>query len=131
MGLLRSVIVSWVLLMSACSLEPATPLLDEFDDREIAEPGQPQWPSPPAAAHIRYLGVIAGKREFEPPVSIWRRIASVFVGSEGVRLVRPSAVCARGTTLAIADPGAAAGPSGYDGRHVVSGRPRACCCEDR
>lgn len=107
MSPLRSVIFSLALLMSACSLEPATPLLDEFDDREVAYPGQPQWPSPPAEAHIRYLGVIAGKREFEPPASIWRRIASVFVGSEDVRLVRPSAICARGNTLAIADPGAA------------------------
>jgi DNA-binding beta-propeller fold protein YncE len=97
------------LLASAvgCAFGPPTPLLDELDADEIANPDKPQWPPPPAEARIRYLGAIAGKRKFSPPESIWRRIASVFVGREGVRLVRPAAICTRGTALVIADPGAA------------------------
>jgi DNA-binding beta-propeller fold protein YncE len=91
----------------ACAPAPVTPLLDEFDNVTAEYEGMPQWPPPPAEARIRYLGSIVGKREFEPPRSIWRRIATVFMGGEGLKLVRPGAVCVRDTTLVIADPGAA------------------------
>ena len=91
----------------ACAAAPLVPLLDELDSAAAELEGQPQWPPAPAEARIRYLGAIAEKRAFEPRPSIWRRIASAFTGSEGLHLVRPAAVCVRGATLAIADPGAA------------------------
>lgn len=92
---------------SACISASPIPLFDELGDVTAEYEGRPQWPPPPATARIRYLGAISAKRDFEPPPSLWRRLVSVFVGEPGVRLVRPAAICMRGTTLAIADPGAA------------------------
>jgi len=94
-------------IVAACSPMPPMPLLDELDDVEVEYPGRRQWPQPPAEARIRFLGTISGKRDFEPRAPIWRRVATWFSGDEGVQLVRPSAVCSRGSTLVIADPGAA------------------------
>jgi len=107
MRLSHIAIFSLLALVVGCSTGLPTPLLDELDADEIANPGKPQWPPPPAEARIRYLGAISGKQKFTPTPSLWRRIAALFVGSEGVRLVRPAAVCTRGGSLVIADPGAA------------------------
>jgi hypothetical protein len=90
----------------ACTPRPGTPLLDEFDSNAAGDGARPQWPPPPAVARVSYLGVIQEERAFEPRPSLWRRIASLFRGDQGLRLVRPAAVCVRGSTLAITDPGA-------------------------
>lgn len=103
----RAAILVLASLALSCAPAPVVPLLDEFDNVTAAREGMPQWPRPPADARIRYLGSIVGAREFEPRPSVWQRMASIFVGREESRLVRPAAVCVRDTTLAIADPGAA------------------------
>ena len=94
------------LLALGCGGGPVTPLLDELDGAAAEDAARLHWPPPPALAHITYLGTIAERRRFEPRPSVWRRIASAFVGKEDLRLVRPAAVCVRDSTLAIADPGA-------------------------
>jgi DNA-binding beta-propeller fold protein YncE len=104
----RSIAILLAILSAGCGGGPATPLLDELEgDATLSEAG-PRWPPPPAPAHISYLGSIATERAFEPRASLWRRVAQAFAGTEGLHLVRPSALCVRGSVLAVTDPGAGA-----------------------
>ena len=101
----RSIALLLAILSAGCGGGPATPLLDELEgDATLSEAG-PRWPPPPAPAHISYLGSIATERAFEPRASLWRRVAQAFAGTEGLHLVRPSALCVRGPVLAVPDPG--------------------------
>lgn len=88
------------LLFAACTAPRAT-----FEDGTPAAQLRLSWPRPPAATRIAYLGQISEERDFAPRPSLLRRLARRIFGDSSERLVRPAAVSARGSALAIADPG--------------------------
>lgn len=94
--------VVWAL---GCPHPPTPPLLDELAETAGAEVSI-QWPSPPAEARIRYLGSISSEDRFEPPPSLWRRLARLVYPSRRLGFVRPAGLCVDHDRLAVADPGA-------------------------
>ncbi|MBW2313009.1 MAG: 6-bladed beta-propeller [Deltaproteobacteria bacterium] len=103
----RSIVALLAVLLAGCGGPPEVPWLEELASNALDAPG-PQWPPPPDAARVEYLGSIGGRRGFERSSRLWSRIRALLVGRESEALVRPAGLCIRGDRLAIADPGASA-----------------------
>lgn len=102
------VVLVCCVIAAACSGAPPPPLLQELDALPVAEgAAQPRWPDPPQPARIEYLGEVSTERAFDRRFSLWKRIKELVTGDEGLRFVRPAALCAHGSVLTIADPGLA------------------------
>ncbi len=97
--------VSWFLVclsLTACT-GPSR------DSGEWGDVQRPVWPKPPEQARIEFVQTISKPEDLGITPGIWRRLVSVLVGSEEVRLVRPtSVVMTSGEVLFVADPGSKA-----------------------
>lgn len=78
--------------------EPPFPLL-------VGEAEEIVWPPPPDPARIRYVGSFGSSREIGIRRSLLRRLGDFVFGRSDDSLVRPTGIAARGTSIAIADPG--------------------------
>jgi len=93
-------------LALACSSGSA-PLVEELEAAATLDARGPRWPSSGGPVRIRYLGAIDGRAGFDGGGSLWTRVRRAVTGERAPEFVRPSALCLAGTTLAVADPGAA------------------------
>ena len=73
---------------------------------EQAEVHRPVWPKPPQQARIEFIQTVAKPEDLGITPGFLGRLASVFVGREEIRLVRPTAaVMTQEEVLYVADPG--------------------------
>ena len=68
---------------------------------------RPAWPEPPAAERIRYLRQFGSPEDFAKHRNILQRLASRLSGQKAPNLVRPTGIAVVGSTVYVADPGAA------------------------
>jgi hypothetical protein len=88
----------------ACSGAPKPPLLEELDRAPVSIERR-RWPEPPETPRIEFLGEIGSERAFTRRSSVRRWIAKLITGNDGLRFVRPAALCLEGSVLAVSDPG--------------------------
>lgn len=87
-----------VVWLAGCAATPATGL--QTPEHNL------QWPPAPSAARIVYKGSFASPADLGIKESTWRRLGSLFTGSQPQHLVRPVAVFeAADGSLWISDPG--------------------------
>ena len=76
------------------------------EEGQASEVKRPVWPKPPAQARIEFVRSITSPEDVGIEPGFWSRLASIFVGREEVRLVRPTSVVGiDGEMLFVADPG--------------------------
>lgn len=76
------------------------------DDTAQIEISRPVWPKPPAQARIEYVQTIRKPEDVGIMPGFWSRLASIFVGKQETRLIRPTAVVMSSDDLLyVADPG--------------------------
>jgi DNA-binding beta-propeller fold protein YncE len=67
---------------------------------------KPVWPKPPAQARIEFVQDITKPEDIGIMPGLWSRLASIFVGKQETRLIRPTAtVVTSDEVLYVADPG--------------------------
>jgi len=72
----------------------------------LAPQQQIVWPEKPAQPRIKYIGAFSSAEDLNIEKGFFTLLAEVFVGSQEQRLIRPTAVLARGESeIFVADPG--------------------------
>jgi DNA-binding beta-propeller fold protein YncE len=76
------------------------------NDSEQSAVHKPVWPKPPAQARIEFVQTITKPEDMGITPGFWSRLASIFVGKQENRLIRPTAaVVTSDQVLYVADPG--------------------------
>jgi DNA-binding beta-propeller fold protein YncE len=94
--LLAPVLAAALLLLTGCETKPGVifpPLANA-----------PQWPPPPDAPRITYVGKLESSRDLKPGVNGWDALGQALFGQNSAHsMLSPLAVCSDGTRVFVAD----------------------------